>query len=182
MPSFTKNAIVESFLRIVGKKPLDKITVRDVVDDCGINRNTFYYYFRDIYAVLEEICHEVAEKLPENETLSATLTAFFRLLYDFAADHPRTVRSLILSLGHDGLERYFAADMDRVIFDCLLRESGERPCSRDYLRRLTAFVRHAVFGICTDALRNDRREDPEAMLCDLSRILDTLAASLHEKH
>ena len=48
MASFTKKAIVESFLQLLGKKPIDKITVRDVVDHCGINRNTFYYYFPEV--------------------------------------------------------------------------------------------------------------------------------------
>ena len=42
-------------MRIAEKKPLQKITVRDIVDDCGINRNTFYYYFRDIYEVAEAV-------------------------------------------------------------------------------------------------------------------------------
>ena len=79
MPSFTKRAIVESFLHVAAKKPLDKITVRDIVDDCGVNRNTFYYYFQDVYAVLEEICHGVFDRLPDGEPLDTTLLAFFDL-------------------------------------------------------------------------------------------------------
>ena len=41
MASVTKQAIVASFMKICTKKSLDKITVRDIVDDCEINRNTF---------------------------------------------------------------------------------------------------------------------------------------------
>ena len=75
MPSFTKKAIMESFVRLAGKKPLDKITVRDIVDDCGINRNTFYYYFQDIYAVLEEYCDLILAKLPQNSSIFDTVSA-----------------------------------------------------------------------------------------------------------
>ena len=40
----TKKAINQAFLEILEKKPLDKITVRDITENCGINRNTFYYH------------------------------------------------------------------------------------------------------------------------------------------
>ena len=55
MSVLTKQAIFSSFLKFLQEKPLDKITVKDIVDDCGINRKTFYYYFSDIYAMAEEM-------------------------------------------------------------------------------------------------------------------------------
>ena len=47
MASFTKKAIRESFMRLLAERPVDKITVKDIVLDCGIARNTFYYHYRD---------------------------------------------------------------------------------------------------------------------------------------
>ena len=55
MSSFTKKAIVESFLKLLKEKPVEKITIKDIVEDCGINRNTFYYHFDDIPSLMEEI-------------------------------------------------------------------------------------------------------------------------------
>ena len=40
MAQFTKKAIVEAFLKLLNEKPLDKITVKEIVDNCGINPNT----------------------------------------------------------------------------------------------------------------------------------------------
>jgi len=48
MVSKKRNAIMESVLRLLEERPLNKITVKDIVDECGINRNTFYYHFEDI--------------------------------------------------------------------------------------------------------------------------------------
>ena len=42
MPQFTKKAIIDSVLRLGAEKPINKVTVKDVVNDCGITRNTFY--------------------------------------------------------------------------------------------------------------------------------------------
>ena len=48
MPNFTKQAIKDSFLRLLNQQPLSKISVRSIVEDCGINRNSFYYHYQDI--------------------------------------------------------------------------------------------------------------------------------------
>ena len=45
MPNFTQNAIKASFLKLLGQRPLNQITVKDIVEDCGVNRNSFYYHF-----------------------------------------------------------------------------------------------------------------------------------------
>ena len=48
MANFTKQAIETAFLQLLNEKPLNKISVRDIVEKCGINRNSFYYHFQDI--------------------------------------------------------------------------------------------------------------------------------------
>ena len=53
MPLSTKRALSRSLKRQLSTRTLDKITVKDIVEDCGVNRQTFYYYFRDIYDLLE---------------------------------------------------------------------------------------------------------------------------------
>lgn len=49
----TKSAIVASLCKLLQEHPLDAITVKDIVEDCGISRQTFYYHFQDIYSVLD---------------------------------------------------------------------------------------------------------------------------------
>ena len=55
MANFTSKAIKESFIKLLNEKPMNKISVKDIVEDCGINRNSFYYHFQDIPTLLEEI-------------------------------------------------------------------------------------------------------------------------------
>lgn len=63
MTRLTKKAIRESFLKLLEQKPLNKITVRDIVTDCGINRNSFYYHYRDIQELCEELLRESCDRL-----------------------------------------------------------------------------------------------------------------------
>ena len=62
MAKFTKKAIMDCFLNMLKHKNIDRITVTDICEQCGINRNTFYYYFKDIYDVLNNIFMEEIEK------------------------------------------------------------------------------------------------------------------------
>ena len=63
MANFTKQAIKASFMKLLNQKPLSKISVRDIVEDCGINRNSFYYHFQDIPSLLGEIVTEQTDEL-----------------------------------------------------------------------------------------------------------------------
>ena len=48
MSGFTKEIIAKTFTELLDEKPMSKITVKDIVERCGVNRNTFYYHFKDI--------------------------------------------------------------------------------------------------------------------------------------
>ncbi len=68
MEKFTKKAIISAFMELLSKKSLDKITVKDIVDKCGINRNTFYYYYQDIYDLIDSIFQEETKNVRDVET------------------------------------------------------------------------------------------------------------------
>ncbi|MBB5182841.1 TetR/AcrR family transcriptional regulator [Catenisphaera adipataccumulans] len=67
MADFTKVAIMKTFLEYLNKKPFNKITVKDIVKDTGVNRNTFYYHFTDIYDLLEKTVSYSLNNLHLNE-------------------------------------------------------------------------------------------------------------------
>lgn len=62
MSEITKKALEVSLKNLLLKKPLNKITINDIAEDCGISRMTFYYHFKDIYDLVEWSCIEDASK------------------------------------------------------------------------------------------------------------------------
>ena len=54
MASFTQQALRHTLLVLLERQPLDKITVKMLVDACGVSRNTFYYHYDDIPALLAD--------------------------------------------------------------------------------------------------------------------------------
>ena len=78
MPNFTKQAIKASFIKLLEERPISQVSVRMICEDCGINRNSFYYHYRDIPALIEEIVKEntetVIEKYPTVRSLDDCLS------------------------------------------------------------------------------------------------------------
>lgn len=54
MAQQTKNAIRRAFIQLLNERPLDKISIKDIAEKGAVNRNTFYYYYADIYALVED--------------------------------------------------------------------------------------------------------------------------------
>lgn len=53
MAQFTERALADTLKELMETEKLDRITVRQVVERCGVNRKTFYYHFSGIHALLE---------------------------------------------------------------------------------------------------------------------------------
>ena len=63
MATLTERAIIGAMLELLEQRRLDKITVKDIADTCGINRNTFYYHFEDTRAVVKTILRNETERI-----------------------------------------------------------------------------------------------------------------------
>ena len=95
---------MESFVRLLNQWPLDKITVKDIVSDCGISRNTFYYHYQDIYDLLQATLSTVMEK-----ALSENITTWRESLMNvtrFAMENRRAVYHIYNSANRSMYEKY----------------------------------------------------------------------------
>lgn len=65
MPRSTKGEIQAALLELLEQKPLDEITVTELVERCGISRQAFYYHFSDLYGVVDWSLQQELEKLQD---------------------------------------------------------------------------------------------------------------------
>ena len=88
----TKEILAESFLELTEKKPIDKITITNITDNCGMSQPTFYNHFKDKYDLIVWIYvtagQKVMDKIGENgyqwrDTL-ADGAEYFLINRDFA--------------------------------------------------------------------------------------------------
>ncbi len=86
MANSTKEALGSALKQMMVLKPIDKITIKDLVEICGVNRQTFYYHFDDVYDLLEWVFEEDANRVLPKEVLyerwQEDVMIFFEYLYD----------------------------------------------------------------------------------------------------
>lgn len=59
----TRQAFLEAFCILCNKKPVGKITIKEITAKAGYNRCTFYQYFHDVYDLLAYIEDEVIVRI-----------------------------------------------------------------------------------------------------------------------
>ncbi len=106
MANFTKKAIKETFIAMLEEHPLSEITVKDIVEKCGINRNSFYYHYQDIPALIEEIVKEEAEQILEKYPSVSTIVECFDALTEFATHRKRAIMHIYRSVNREVFERH----------------------------------------------------------------------------
>ena len=106
MPNFTKKAIKETFIKLLDERPLNQITVKDIVEDCGINRNSFYYHYADLPALLEEVVAEDLKEIMESHPTVASLEEGFDTVVESILRRKRAVLHIYNSLSRDVFQRY----------------------------------------------------------------------------
>ena len=126
MAKFTRKAIMQTFLHILKNKPLDRITVKDICEQCEINRNTFYYYFRDIYDVLEAIFEDevrlVMDEAKEGMTFhdayaraaSIILNNREAIIHIYASENGRLLRTYLDAVVTQVVRRFCAGKRQRA--------------------------------------------------------------------
>ena len=78
----TKNNIFNAYIELREKKPIEKITVKELTDKAQISKQTFYLHYKDIYDLTQQIEQELIADImkdveyPENVLESLSAIAF----------------------------------------------------------------------------------------------------------
>ena len=111
MSQITKRALEQSLKNLLREKPLSKITVTDITEDCGISRMAFYYHFKDIYALIEWPCVEDARRALEKHRVdlgraAAVLLSTARFGNGVASCDDRAFTGLVFRYSFSGHVQY----------------------------------------------------------------------------
>lgn len=164
----TKNQIMDCALRMAEKKPVNKITVRDIVEECEITRNTFYYYFHDIYDVYTCYIDIRIDELVKQADLDGEAAVFDFL--ELCTKYKKVFLNLYRSIGYERLSRFTAGKLERLIIMAARKEYDIDSIPRQDLEMICAFYEDAIFGILIRWLRDRRYDEPDALKRSLERI------------
>lgn len=168
MSQVTKRALEASLKNLLLKKPLDKITIQDITDDCGINRMTFYYHFKDIYDLIEWSCVEDAAKALNGKKTYDTWQQGFLQIFEAVLENKPFIMNVYHSVSREQVELY----LYKLTYDLLISVINEKSVQKNVSEEDKAFIadfyKYAFVGIMLDWIKKDMKEEPQGIITRLS--------------
>lgn len=163
MSQMTKCALEASLKKLLLHKPLNKITINDITEDCGVNRMTFYYHFQDIYDLVGWILERDAAKVLEEHQSFDTLKDAFVTVLRQVQENKTLVMNLYRSIQRDQVEQYLYKLLDPIMHDFADRE-GKGLCVPEKDQQFVLdFYKYALVGMVLEWIRCDMKTDPAEM-------------------
>lgn len=159
MANFTKQAIKSSFMKLLNQQPLSKISVRDIVEDCGINRNSFYYHFQDIPSLIEEIIKEDADRIIEQHPTVNSLRECINIMFRYALENKKAVLHIYKSANRDIYEKSMMKLCEYVVTKYLETAFGKDPESEKARASAIIFFKCELFGLSFEWIEKGMKED-----------------------
>ncbi len=182
MAQFTKQAIMQTFMLLIDEKPFDKITVTDIVERCGINRNTFYYHYPDLYALVDDLFRSEAKKIIDAQKDYAAWMGGFLAAVEFTLDNKRAILNIYNSVSRDRLEKYLY-DVAKSTITQFVREQAEGlDAAEEDIETLSMFYSVALAGLAAKWLQSGMKNDIVEIFGRLNVLLDgDIRASLAKR-
>ena len=146
MSKFTKKAIKFSFLELLKTKSLDKVTVKDIVESCEINRNTFYYYYTDIYDLLEDVFQEETEKVMGEEASCPTFYEEYLRCAELILGYKEAIIHIYQSRSKDVLENYIETITRYLVRQFVEKAAQGYTMTEENLNYICDFYSYSIIG------------------------------------
>ncbi len=171
MSQITKRALEQSLKNLLLKKPLTKITVSDIAQDCGINRMTFYYHFKDIYDLVEWSCLEDAKQaLEEKKTYDSWQQGFLQIFEAVLANKP-FVMNVYHCVHREKVELYLSPLVDNLLLNIIEKESVNKTIREEDKKFISQVYSYIFIGIMLDWIGDDMEQDPQEIVEHLAKLI-----------
>lgn len=178
MPNFTKRAIKESFWKLLNEQPLTQISVRKIVEECGINRNSFYYHFQDIPSLIEEIVMDAANALIQQHPSITSIDEGVEAAFRFTLDNKKAILHICNSVNRNIYEQYLMRICEYVVttyFDTVFEKDIVSESNRDIM---ILFTKCELFGLSIDWINTGMQDDAIEKLKHLLLLCNGLSSEM----
>lgn len=172
MSEITKRAFASSLKKMLAKKPLEKIRIIDITEYCGVNRQTFYYHFKDIYDLLEWVyTNEATKALGEKKTYE-TWQQGFKQIFQYIVNNKEFVLTTFNSVSREYLERYLYNEVYLLLIGVVEEKAKGIPVREKDKSFIADFYKYAFVGMAIDWIDQGMNHDYESLIFNLSTLIE----------
>jgi probable dihydroxyacetone kinase regulator len=164
MAKDTRQRLATSFKELLSKKSIEKITISDLTNSCGINRQTFYYYFTDIYDLMRWIYLTESEAAVSGKNTYTTWQEGLLRVFNYLSENKDFVMRTQSTGNQYILEDFLSIHVDSVLINVVREFSRAHTISTESVNYIIAFYRYAVSGMILGWVKSGMKETPETMV------------------
>lgn len=171
MSQMTKRALEASLKKLLLQKPLNKITISDIAEDCGISRMTFYYHFKDIYDLVEWACVEDAARALAGKKTYDTWQEGFLNIFQVVLDNKPFIMNVYRTVSRERIDQYLNPLIHNLLLGVIEEKSVGSCVSEADKNFIANFYEYALIGVMLDWINGNMKEDPTAIVERASKVL-----------
>ncbi|KXL53759.1 HTH-type dhaKLM operon transcriptional activator DhaS [Anaerotignum neopropionicum] len=169
---YTKKKIREEFIKILNERPLNKITVKDIASACEINRNTFYYYYTDVYALLSELFQTELQTVIDEYNDTFSWEESFIVATKFALENKIAINHVYNSMQREELEDYIYNVSGHVMNRYVEKLSDGISASSGDKKLISSFYQCALTEMVLRWIASGMKEDPDTIVRRIGQLFD----------
>ena len=171
MSQTTKRALEASLKNLLLQKPLNKITINDIAEDCGISRMTFYYHFKDIYDLVEWACVEDAARALAGKKTYDTWQEGFLNIFQAVLDNKPFIMNVYRAVGRERVEQYLNPLVHSLVLGVVEEKSAGMTVSQADKDFIAYFYEYAFIGVLLAWINENMKDDPAVIVERTSKLI-----------
>lgn len=181
----TKKTLADSLKKSMETKSLSKITVSEIIKDCGINRKTFYYHFEDMNALIKWMLEQESVEIVKKFDLMVDHKEVILFVINYVEENQYMLNNICDSVGSQQLKNFFFSDFIQMA-ESLILEVADRmnmEVEKNFLEFLSKFYAEAIARMVMDFFQNPASLNREDIIQNISLIFKaSLPNILQAKH
>mgnify|MGYP002531692578 FL=1 len=150
MSGFTKEIIIRTLFELLNEKPLAKITVKDIVERCGVNRNTFYYHFRDISDVVECALLREVDQVFERPVEVDSVLECLEVLVNLIGENKKAMLHIYCSVQRETFTGALDKMCQYIVKQYIIHNFEEEIMEKEDMKVLMHFYKCVMTGVILD--------------------------------
>ena len=171
MPTVTKQRLAEEFYKLLEQKSIDKIVIKDISDACGMSRQSFYYHFQDILALVEWMAEQAIQKALSRSLEKDDPVDAIEQFVIMTVENQDLIRKLASSQWHEQFQLLFFEGIKTYLMELMRHRRPDHSMSRSEMDTAVAFYSGGVAALLL-IYSGDKKTDTRRLA---QRIVDLIS-------
>lgn len=163
MPLDMKDNIAEAARRLLMENNVKKLTVKDIVEECQITRQTFYYHFQDIPELISWVIERETERLRSKAEAQEDPEKRLKFFFAVSLNAMPYIRQSMLTNYRDEIGRILLAHFRRMIEESAEGKELAHRCSQAEFDLIIRYHSMAILGILASWSEEDTKHQDEVV-------------------